>query len=445
MFVDDDGDALLSMVRALKTEGISAAMHACSSPQAALKLSGEVNPQVVVLDLGLDEKRGVESGFELLAALQKRDPTCRIIVLTGHGGPRFGVRALSMGAASFLEKPADIMHLKELIRDGITQCELKRSYNAIAADDRSRLASMLTGSSSCMCELREGAAYAARTAQPVMITGETGSGKGVCALAIHRLSVRCARNFVKYQPGLGAADLVNSALFGHLKGAFTGAGESRAGLLLEAHGGSLFLDEVDELPAGTQVALLGALQEKRFRPVGSDVERESDFRLLCASNQDIEMCLESGKLRRDFYHRIAHLSLRMPALRERREDLPELAETILARLREKEGLNVFKVNEAAIRELQSRDWPGNVRELEAVLEHAAFKTSFSGRSVIETDDIKPLKHASAPQQSRDFHSQVASFKLKLIEEALRRHGGNQVRAADELKLDRSTMRRLLER
>ena len=183
LFVDDDGDALISLIRALQGEGAAFSMHACTASSQALDTFKELKPRVAVIDLSLDERRGVESGFELLSALQRLDATCRIIVLTGHGGPQYGVRALTLGAASFLEKPADILHLKELIRDGVAQCELRRSYTALLKDDGQELSSMLTGSSPAMQELRAAVSYAAKTTQPVLLTGETGSGKGVCAMA----------------------------------------------------------------------------------------------------------------------------------------------------------------------------------------------------------------------------------------------------------------------
>ena len=443
--IDDDGDALSSLIRALQSERVPASMHAAASAPQALKLFTELQPQVAVLDLSLDSRRGVESGFELLSKIQSLDSTCRVIVLTGHGRPEYGVRALSLGAASFLEKPADILHLKELIRDGIAQSDLRRAYNQLAQAGEQEPAGTLAGSSALMNEVRKAVKHAARTAQAVLISGETGTGKGLCAQAIHRCSSRGAKNFVKYQPGFGAADLVNSALFGHVKGAFTGAGENRAGLLLRAHGGTLFLDEIDELPLETQVVLLGALQDRKFRPVGSDEEKDSDFRLLCASNRDIDECLSQGKIREDFYHRIAHFSIHMPALRDRREDIAELGAMILARLREKEGLNVFEIDPAALRELESRDWPGNVRELEAAVEGAAFKAGFNGRGLILPEDLIKENGAAQTRAAGDFHSQVMAFKLKIIGAALRRSGGNQVKAAEELKLDRSTMRRLLTR
>ena len=163
------------------------------------------------------------------------------------------------------------------------------------------------------CEL----SYAAQSNQAVLLNGETGTGKGLCAQVIHELSPRKARALVRYQPLYSSPDLVNSDLFGHLQGAFTGAAENREGLLNEAQGGTLFLDEIDELPPTTQVTLLGVLQDRRYRPLGSNKEQAADFRLICASNQNLEHCVQSGKLRVDLYHRLAHLQIQILPLRER--------------------------------------------------------------------------------------------------------------------------------
>jgi len=441
ILIDDDGDSVLSLTRALKASGLEAQIHAATEAEKGLSLLKTKKPQVAVVDLCLDEARGVQSGFELVGKILQADSTCRVIVLTGHGSVELGVKALEMGAANFLEKPAEISHLKALVLDGILQSDLKRSYQNLT-EESSDLAGRLIGKSAAIENVRECMRYAGSNNQTTFIMGETGTGKGLCASVIHQISKRSSYPFVRYQPNFAAADLVNSDLFGHVKGAFTGATEDRKGLLAEAHQGTLFLDEIDELPIETQVTLLGVLQEKKYRPVGSTREHEVDFRLICASNRNLSESLKSGKIREDFYHRIAHYSINLPALRERKEDILPLAKHILSRLREKEQVNVLDIAEASEEKLNSYDWPGNVRELEAVVEGAAYRAQYKQHTRIHSDDIL-LNFESTDSATGSFHDQLQAFKSKIINNALAEHMGNQVQAAKALGLDRSTLRRIL--
>lgn len=444
--VDDDPDVLISLSRALKAAGFAGIFEGAGNEGAAKKRAAAFDPHAAVLDLSLDKREGVESGFRLLQWFVRELPNCRAIVLTGHASLQHGVRALGIGAAHFLEKPADIPHLMALIQDAIAQSNLRRAYALLRADQgTNELDRMLVGESAAMRAVREAIQFAARTAQPVVISGETGAGKGVVAQLIHRLGSRAGGKFVRYQPNFGSADLVNSELFGHAKGAFTGATEDRKGLLAEAHGGTLFLDEIEELPLETQVALLGVLQEKRYRAVGSNREEESSFRLVCATNRDLRACVEAGKLRSDFYHRIAHVEIHLPALRERLCDIPALIEHILKRLAEREELPLIQFSQDALTALGRHDWPGNVRELEALVERTAYRVSYTGRRLVEGEDVELGATSCLASSTPGFHSEVEEFKKKLIRDALARHNDNQAAAARELGLDRTTLRRILAR
>ncbi|MCO6431072.1 MAG: sigma-54-dependent Fis family transcriptional regulator [Deltaproteobacteria bacterium] len=451
LLVDDDSSAADSLARALaashalsKLHGISIDVRTAFNETSAIVLAEKFRPACAVIDLCLETKEGVAGGFRLLKSILDRDPTCRVIVLTGHADAEHGVRALNSGAASFLEKPADIPHLAALVADGVRQARLRRSYDRLASLPESAAASMIVGQCRAWSELMAAITYASKTTQPVFITGETGTGKGLCAKAIHKMSSRAAGSFVRYQPHFASCDLVNSDLFGHVKGAFTGAAEERSGLLREAHGGTFFLDEVSELPLETQISLLGVLQDKVMRPLGSNRELEINVRLICAANQNIEECLEKGKLRSDFYHRVAHFTIHLPPLRERREDIPLLAGHILNCAVQKEDLSVTGIHESAIDLLCEHDWPGNVRQLETVIEGAAFRAQYEGRARIEARDIKLGSSPNvAAGDARSFHEQVNAFKLELIKKKMAETGGNQLRTAAELGIDRSTLRRLL--
>lgn len=444
LLVDDEGEALVSLSRALKACGLTAKIHATSNPLKAVEILNQEYPQVCVVDLSLDPSEGVESGFRLIQEILDKSPTARVIVLTGHGSIEYGVRALQLGAANFLEKPADLHHLTALINDGIRQSELRRSYDQLKILKVDSVSNSFVGLSDLIIKVQEDIRYAASNNQSVLITGETGTGKGLSARTIHELSSRSNKPFVRYQPTFGSSDLVNSDLFGHIKGSFTGASEDRRGLLLEAQGGTLFLDEIDELPLETQVALLGVLQERKIRPLGSNKEIAVDFRLICAANQNIEKSLQTGKLRQDFYHRIAHFTINIPPLRERREDIDVLSERIAYILREREGGDVQGFEDEALKKLATHDWPGNVRELEAVVEGAIYRAQYEKRLMVSVRDIIINLPISRDLELKgSFHELVHAYKLKLINEKLLETEGNQLRAAVELGLDRSTLRRLL--
>jgi DNA-binding NtrC family response regulator len=294
--------------------------------------------------------------------------------------------------------------------------------------------------------------------QPVLITGETGTGKGECALAIHRFGKRSTGRFVRYQPSTGSQDLIASDLFGHSRGSYTGAIGNRRGLIEEASGGTLFLDEIDEFGIATQVALLGVLQEKRIRPVGENREVSVDFRLVCASNCDLDRAVSNGKLREDFYHRIAHLVIHLIPLRERKEDIPLLALHILEEINRRGELPLIGISEEAEDFLKIHTWPGNIRELVATVENGAYKATFDGREVISKADIAFVRSiASKPGVEPggegetagalvgNFKEKVEQYKMLLIRQSLARNQGNISRAAAELGLDRTSFKRLLRR
>lgn len=440
LFVDDDRTSLESLVRAVVGGGLPASYRTAGTANETLRVVEEERPHVVILDLSLEPLRGVESGFALLSDIVRSAPDCRVIVLTGHGDDSCGVRALNLGASSFLTKPADVPHLTALIKDGITQATLRREYATLR---RQVEPSLLVGESPAMTRLIAELRTLAATGQPVVLSGETGTGKGVAARALHLWGPRATRSFVRYQPTFATPDLVQSDLFGHLKGSFTGATIDRRGLIAEADGGTLFLDEVDELPHETQVLLLGVLQDKRFRPVGSSSEVTSQFRLVCATNRDLTEITASGKLRRDLYHRLAHCVVRIPPLRERRSDIHLLADAALARLAAREGIDLLGLGEGTLDLLHAHEWPGNVRELEGVLESAAYRARAAGRDRIDPSDVSLVTEPRGAITPTDFHGHVERFKRQLVEAALERSGGNRLRAAAELGLDRGTLSRIL--
>jgi DNA-binding NtrC family response regulator len=250
---------------------------------------------------------------------------------------------------------------------------------------------------------------------------------------------------VHAQPNFGGGDLAQNELFGHIKGAFTGAVESRAGLAVEAHEGTLFLDELDEFSLEIQVRLLDLVQERRVRPVGCDVFKMVDCRFVAAMNRPLDEALSGNKLRRDLYHRVAHNVLHLPALRERREDIPDLCGSILASMVAREKVQVFEVRSDVLERLKEHPWPGNIRELQAVVENAAYHAHYRGRTYVSCDDIPAISRISSGARLTSFHERTEGFKRQLVEDALARCDGSQVRAARMLGLDRGTLRRIVAR
>ncbi len=451
LLVDDDAELVQSLVRVLSKLVAPHVVCAAGNVTKAEDLLKSEKPLVAVIDLCIDERVGVESGFNLLSRLKSLDRDLRVLVLTGHGSVAHGVKAMQLGAASFLEKPADPEHLAALLKDAIAQAELRRAYTNLVNESGTGLHSELSGASRAIEKLREEIDFVASTAQPVLLLGETGTGKGLCARLIHERSKRRTRKFVHYHPNFGGGDIVQSELFGHVKGAFTGAVDSRRGLVLEADGGTLFIDELDSVPVDTQVTFLDLVQEKRIRPVGADNYQSVDTRFIAATNRPIAEAIEKGAIRRDLHHRLAHCVINLPPLRERLEDIPALVSTLLKTIREREGLNVFELQGDALDRCAGYNWPGNVRELQGVIENAAYRAHYRGRPAVTADDLQlggamvvndVRAHSVSLVADGSFHEQVEAFKRNLVRQALDSCGGNQVQAAQLLGVDRGTVRRL---
>lgn len=437
LLVDDDTDHLLILTHTLKKLGVQCGVQAAGNSEKAKELFSIFKPHVVTLDLSLDEKTGPTSGLGLLSEFLSIDPLCRVIVLTGHSSNEFGIQAIERGAHAFLSKPATPEQLKVLIEDSFKQYDLREELKNAKSK---HIDEHIVGESEAIKRIKEELLFVSRTPQPVLLLGETGTGKGVVAKTIFSLSG--GKEFVRYQPTITSPELVGSELFGHLKGAFTGALEERAGLLKRAHRGVLFIDEIAELPIPIQVSLLGVLQDKKFRSIGSDKECESDFKLISATNADLQKNCDQGSFRSDLLHRVNHHVLELPPLRNRKEDIKPLAESFLRKLSHSECITPRELSRDALLFLESQPFPGNVRELQALVERGAYRAEFEKCACIEMKHC--ITHPSKIEEL-SFQEKVELYKISLIEDALRQCDGNQVKASEALRLDRSTLRRILAR
>lgn len=422
--IDDEADQVLLLSAALQKLGLS--VLGTSKVDHALKEIETVRPNVVVTDLSLNPNDGPKSGLSLISEIRKIDSSLRIIVLTGHATNEYGIEAIKRGAHSFIAKPANPEHLKVLIDDAFNNYdlreELKNSKTKAPIPDK----------------LKSEIDFAKTSDQAVLLTGETGTGKGFIARLIHN-----GRGpFVAYQPIIGSGELMYSELFGALKGSFTGAIQDRIGLVAAANGGTLFLDEIGELPVTLQVTLLGVLQDKLFRPLGSNQEKQSQFRLISATNVELKDRINKGEFRPDLFHRINHIHIHLPPLRERQEEIIPFANYFLEKVCEKNNCSSIELSDGAIQALKVHSWPGNIRELEAVIERGVYKALFAD-SLLVNEEFLGLREVVS--EVRSFAEKVENFKIALIDDALREAKGNQVEAARMLQLDRSSMRRMLAR
>ena len=356
LLVDDD--AALRELITLRLEANGFAVEAVDSGEAALARLALARPDAVLTDMQMS---GID-GMALFRAIHARDPALPVIVLTAHGTIPDAVAATQQGLFGYLTKPYDAPTLIDLLK----RATRLAGSSAEAGDDDWR--SDIVTASPAMDALLAEARLAARSDASLLIQGESGTGKELLARAIHRASPRHGKPFVAINCGAIPAELLESELFGHVKGAFTGAGRDHPGLFLSAEGGTVFLDEIGDMPAPLQVKLLRVLQEGEVRPVGATETRPVDVRILSATHHDLEAAVARGEFREDLYYRLNVVTLTLPPLRERREDIPLLARHFLAALTDKYDRRIHGFAPDALEMLVAADWPGNIRQLHNVLE-----------------------------------------------------------------------------
>jgi DNA-binding NtrC family response regulator len=413
---------------------------AAESAEHALRVTDAHNIDAVLLDLKLPGA----GGLEVLRQLKKARPDIEVVVVTGHGTVESAVQAMKAGAYDYMTKPFSLEELKLLLARVASHLRLKTENRVLREKIRSRQGfGSIIGRAPEMDKLYRIIAKAAHSVHPVLILGESGTGKEMVARAIHYSGPFRDKPFIPVDCGSLVPTLIESELFGYVKGAFTGAMQSKEGLLAIAEGGTVFLDEVGELPVDLQAKMLRALQEKEIRPVGSTKVVPINVRILAATNRDLEHAVANGAFRRDLYFRLNVLSLRIPPLRERRQDVPLLAGHILERLAQASG-RAHELSDDAMKALLAYDWPGNVRELENCLERCCAMVS---GNVIHIPDLpSSITGAPTPALSRSTEMRIvpiADLEKQTILGTIAQLNGDKLMAAKLLGIGKTTLYRKL--
>ena len=393
-------------------------------------------PDVVITDMMLPDVDGIE----LVRKFKQLNPEAEVIVITGQGNIPRSVEAVKAGAFDFLEKPVDAERLLDKLEKAMKTKTLADENEQLKAklNDRYKLENVV-GKSKKMQELADLVESVAASEANILIQGENGTGKELIANALHRGSKRAKGPFIKINCAAIPKELIESELFGYKKGAFTGATTDKEGLFEMAEGGSLLLDEIGEMPAYLQTKLLRVLQEREYRPIGSDRIVHVDFRLICATNIDVEAALRDGRLREDLYFRINTITLRVPPLRERTEDIPLLCDFFLDKFRQRYQKNVKTLAPSVYHLLIRNRWPGNVRELENAIERAVLVGKGSEIAVADLPESIRAESTAAADFVIPPHRTLAEIEKMAILQTLQRTNWNKQEAAQILGLYRPTL------
>jgi two-component system nitrogen regulation response regulator NtrX len=433
LVIDDEKAIRETLSEVLTDEGYAVTLAA--SGDEGLRRFLDERWDLLLLDVWLKDR----DGLSLLEAAESRVREVPVVMISGHANVETAVKAVRLGAYDFLEKPLALERVLLTAQKAIERRDLLAEIAAMRGQADSE--TILLGSSAAMTRLKEEIARVAPTDARVLITGENGTGKELVARALHRLSGRADAPLVEVNCAAIPEELIESELFGHVKGSFTGASEDRRGKFEEADGASLFLDEVGDMSARTQAKVLRALQEGRFMRVGSTKAIASDARVLSATNKDLQAEITRGTFREDLYFRLAVVPLHVPPLRERSEDIPELARHFLELASTRFGRRPRHLSPEAVRALQAHRWPGNVRELKNLIERLMI---FGQGDEIDASEL-PFSAAQAGSLPPDAPLKDArdEFERRYILAALKRHRGNVTRAAEMLGLERSNLYRKL--
>jgi DNA-binding NtrC family response regulator len=407
--------------------------------QAALDALQQFTPGLIFLDIEMPKLNGIE----VLKRVRKEWPELPTIIMTAYGTVQRAVEAMKEGATDFVAKPFDMEYLSLVIGKTLERGELKREVTALRSEIESRF-DPLVAASPKMEEVIQSAKKVAQSDTTVLLLGESGTGKDLLARSIHNWSARGNRIFKPVNCVALSEELLASELFGHEKGSFTGASSQKRGIMEVADGGTVFLDEIGDMKPGLQSKLLRFLQNREFDRVGGTRTIKVDVRVIAATNRDLRQAVKSGAFREDLFFRLNVVNLTLPPLRERKEEIPQLAELFLKKYCRDAKKPVMRISPAAIKMLTAYSWPGNVRELQNAIERAVvLKTG----EVLTPEDfaLQPMEVSSEDTtgQNLPFHEAVEHYKREILLRALDRTGGSQTRAAELLGLQRTYLARLL--
>jgi DNA-binding NtrC family response regulator len=451
LLVVDDEMAVLSVIRRVgEAEGFE--VLTCTDGRQALQIAEARRPDLVMVDLRMPEV----GGLEIVRALRDADAKAMIVLMTGHGSIDSAVEAVKLGAADYLTKPFDLQRLKDTFTTVREETERRARMLAVDREVAKRIefAGMI-GRSAAMQEVFDLIRRLAPHVRAALISGETGTGKELVARALHQCGPRRARRFVAVNCSAVVETLFESELFGHMRGAFTGATDAKAGLFETADGGTLFLDEIGELPLSLQAKLLRVLETGEVQRVGSLQPIKTDVRVVCATNRDLSAEAAAGRFRSDLLYRLNVVQIALPALRDRREDIPYLTATFIREFSDRFSKPISGVALPAERLLVDASWPGNIRQLRNVLERACMLTE--GPVLTEHDvsaSLRPTAGSGAPASAArpadpavdaDSGRALSSLERQHIMKVIAETGGNKARAARQLGLSRRALYRRLER
>jgi two-component system response regulator PilR (NtrC family) len=447
LIVDDERSIRELLEIVLKKEGYD--VVSAKSGEEGLERATSGAFDLIVSDI----KMGDMSGIDLLRHLKADGFTGHFILLTAFAAAETAIQALKMGASDYILKTENFIdELKLVVAEALVSLRL-REDNAFLRREFRKTHGMgnLIGKSARMQELFKMIEGVSAANSTILVTGETGAGKELVAKAIHLNSSRADQRFVSVNCGAFTETLLESELFGHVKGSFTGASANKKGLFEAADKGTIFLDEIGDTTPAMQVKLLRVLQERTLRPVGGTDEIAVDVRVIAATHRDLKEMVRENQFREDLYYRISVIPLHVPPLRERREDIPLLANHFLARFNASIGKNIASFSDEALRKLESYDWPGNVRELENVIERAyILETSSQLTTNLSFPDgvdavLKSRPEVVIPEEGIDLERYVDHVQKSYLEEALRRSNGVQVKAAELLRMSYRSFRHYMQK
>ncbi len=443
LIVDDEVAILNSLGQILEDEGYE--VQVAKSGAEALKIATNDPPDLTILDIWMPEMDGLET----LRRLREMSPHAQVMMMSGHGSIETAVRAIKLGAYDYIEKPLSLENVTLRVRHALDQHRLERENLSLRTKVERKFE--LIGRSPAMQRLQDLIATAGPTNSRVLIAGENGTGKELVARAIHQHSPRAGKPFIAVNCAAIPETLIESELFGHEKGAFSGAVTQKRGQFEQADGGTLFLDEIGDMSLATQAKVLRALQEQQFNRVGGTRTIKVDVRVLAASNKDLQKEIETGHFREDLYYRLNVLPVTVPPLRARRDDIPLLVEHFMQIHVEEQGLKPKQVTPAAMEHFQQYEWPGNIRELRNLIERLMIMVSgptidesHVGLALQARPTVGPAATAQPSLVLKDYDSlrdARNAFEKEYITRKLKENRWNVSRTADELKIERSHLHR----